>query len=225
MGKRGPKPKGKVRIKWSHNFAYAVGLIATDGNLSGSGRHIIFISKDIEQVDNFQSALGIKFKIGRKSRAKSKEKKYYMVQIGDVLFYDFLVSIGITPAKSMTLGQIGIPSEYFIDFLRGVLDGDGYVHSYFDPRWRSSFLWYIGFCSASPAFLNWIRSELRHRLGVNGHITKNASNSCRQLKYAKQEAGVIAGAIYKNRRLISLSRKRLKVQRILDIVKGLSRYK
>ncbi len=33
MGKRGAKPQGKVKIKWSPNFAYAVGLITTDYSL------------------------------------------------------------------------------------------------------------------------------------------------------------------------------------------------
>jgi hypothetical protein len=27
MGKRGQKPKGKIKIKWSANFAYAIGLL------------------------------------------------------------------------------------------------------------------------------------------------------------------------------------------------------
>jgi hypothetical protein len=31
MGKMGPKPKGKVKIKWSANFAYAIGLLTTSG--------------------------------------------------------------------------------------------------------------------------------------------------------------------------------------------------
>jgi len=29
MGLRGPKPKGKVKLEWSANFAYAIGLLAT----------------------------------------------------------------------------------------------------------------------------------------------------------------------------------------------------
>jgi len=222
MTKPGPKPKGKVRIVWSADFAYAIGLIATDGNLSPSGRHINFTSKDIEQINNFQRTLGIRTKIGMKSRAKSKIKKYYVVQFGDVLFYQFLISIGITPAKSKSLSQIHIPQAYFFDFLRGVFDGDGYVYSYFDSRWKSSFLWYIGFCSASTSFIEWIRHELKERLGVIGHVTKSCRNSCLQLKYAKQEAIRIVSDMYAESDVICLTRKRLKIKRILDIVSKLS---
>lgn len=222
MQKRGPKPKGKVKIKWSSNFAYAIGLIATDGNLSSSGRHINFTSKDFEQINNFQKALGINLRIGRKSSGQVRDKIYYVVQIGDVLFYDFLISIGITQAKSKIIGQVAIPRTFFFDFLRGVLDGDGYVHSYFDSRWKSSFLWYIGFCSASLEFLSWIRSELRMKLGIKGHITTSKGSSCMQLKYGKQEAIILVRRLYFTANSICLSRKRLKIQKILAIVDKLS---
>lgn len=46
------KPKGKVKIEWNENFAYAIGLIVTDGSLSIDGRHINFTSKDLEQIQN-----------------------------------------------------------------------------------------------------------------------------------------------------------------------------
>jgi len=52
MGKRGVKPKGKVNIKWSPNFAYAIGLLVTDGNLSPDGYHLNLTSKDLEQIKN-----------------------------------------------------------------------------------------------------------------------------------------------------------------------------
>ena len=78
MGKRGPQPKGKVNIKWSAEFAYAIGLLVSDGNLSPDGRHINFTSKDLELIDIFQQSLGISMNIGRKSRGADKDKKYYV---------------------------------------------------------------------------------------------------------------------------------------------------
>ena len=66
MGKRGPKPKGKVKIEWSPNFAYAIGLLATDGCLYNDGRHISFVSKDLELVEMFKKILGLEVKISAK---------------------------------------------------------------------------------------------------------------------------------------------------------------
>lgn len=156
MGKRGRKPEEKVPIHWSANFAYGLGLLATDGNLSPNRRHISFTSKDREQVDNFQQALGIQTNIGKKSSGLDPEKKYFVVQFSDVAFYQFLERKGITPAKSRTLGSIRVPKNLFFHFLRGCFDGDGYSYSYRDKRWKSSFLFYLCFCSASTKHLYWL---------------------------------------------------------------------
>ena len=63
MGKRGAKPKNKVRIEWSPKFAYALGLLATDGNLSPDGRHMVFVSKDLDLINIFKECLDLKNKI------------------------------------------------------------------------------------------------------------------------------------------------------------------
>jgi hypothetical protein len=169
MGKRGQKPSGKVNIKWSADFAYIIGLLVTDGNLSKNGRHITFTSKDLEQINNYRRILNLDSKIGKSGLGR---KMCYRVQFGDVLFYQFLQSIGLTPAKSKTLGPILISDEYFFDYLRGALDGDGYVYSYWDPRWKSSFMFYLGFASAAPEYVMWLQDTVERLVGVKGHITR-----------------------------------------------------
>ena len=109
--------QGKVKIEWSADFAYAIGLIVTDGNLSSDGRHISFTSKDLELINHYQRGLGISVNIGRKSRGGQVEKKYYLLQFSDVIFYRFLLSIGLMPNKSKRLRAIAIPDEFFFDFL------------------------------------------------------------------------------------------------------------
>jgi hypothetical protein len=61
------KPLNKVKLKWSPNFAYVIGLLVTDGNLSSDGRHINFTSKDKKLVEIFKKCLKLNNKIGRKS--------------------------------------------------------------------------------------------------------------------------------------------------------------
>jgi intein-encoded DNA endonuclease-like protein len=217
MGKRGPQPKGKVKIKWSANFAYAIGLLATDGCLYKDGRHISLTTKDIEQAESFKKCLGINVKIGRKSNGSSKEKKYYHVQFGDILFYEFLESIGITSAKSKTIAKIKISDKYFFDFLRGCFDGDGCFYAYWDPRWRSSFMFYLEFASASLEHLLWIQETVNKRICVKGHITGRKKNIFFQLKYAKREALEIIKKMYYDEKVICLSRKRLKIEKALKI--------
>src|SRR3990167_4467726 len=160
MGLRGPKPKRR-EVVWSPELAYAIGLIATDGCLSNDERHLFFVSKDLEQIKNIKKCLGLKVKIGiHRAGARFNNKKYHRVQWGDVTLYKFLLDIGLMPNKSQKLGALIIPDEYFFDFLRGSFDGDGSFYSYFDPRWKSSFMFYLNFTSASPEHIDWLRHTL-----------------------------------------------------------------
>jgi|SRR3989344_135195 len=216
MGKRGPKPKGKVKIQWSPNFAYAIGLLVSDGCLSPSGRHIIFVSKDREQLLNFMKALNIDIFIGR---VDSVSKQVKRVQFGDVLFYQFLMSIGLMPNKSKVIGKVKVPDEYFFDFLRGSFDGDGCTYSYWDKRWRSSFMFYTTFVSASETHINWLQNKIQFHLGLHGHITHGGPrNVLHQLKYAKAESLKLLRKMYQRRNCLYLSRKRLKIEKMLRIV-------
>ncbi len=210
------KPLGKVKIEWSPEFVYALGLIATDGNLSGDGRHISLSSKDREQIKNFIECLKLKNKIGvNKSRFGKLQLR---VQFGDVMFYNFLVDIGFMPNKTKILGKLEIPREYFFDFLRGHFDGDGSFHSYFDPRWKSSYMFYTIFVSASKKHIDWIREVLDDLLGIKGHITKADKVSWYQLKYAKAESLKLLPKLYSGNACVCLSRKRLKIKKALSII-------
>src|SRR3990167_3531617 len=100
--------KRKVKIEWSSNFAYAIGLITSDGSLNKDGRHMVFTSKDIELANTFKTALGIHNKITKSARGGEIEKKYNNVYFGDVIFFRFLNSIGLYPAKSKTIKKVDI---------------------------------------------------------------------------------------------------------------------
>jgi hypothetical protein len=213
----GPKPKGKVEIKWSPDFAYTIGLIASDGCLSSNGRHISFVSKEKEQIDNFLKGLRINVKIGT-TYSGWKGMKAYRVQFGDVLFYEFLNSIGLTKAKSKTMGALYIPDEFFFDFLRGLFDGDGCTYSYWDPRWRSSFMMYISFASASLAFILWLQNEIKEKIDVTGHISAQKDKPFFQLRYAKKDCQAVIKCMYKTTSKLFLTRKYLKILASLDIV-------
>lgn len=222
MGKRGPKPKYVVPIKWNPGLAYAVGLLASDGCLSCDGRHVDMTSVDIDQLENFNKALGVKFNIGFKDKNPQKHQIAYRVQISNVLFYNFLESIGFTKRKSLTIKKVELPDKYFFDFLRGLFDGDGYSYSYWDKRWKSSFMFYMGFCSGSTNFVEWLREKIKKLAKIEGHITKaKRKNTCYQLKYSKYEAVLLINFLYKDPKSIKLKRKYLKIKAVLGIMKKL----
>jgi hypothetical protein len=133
--------------------------LATDGCLYKDSRHIDFTSKDLELVSAFRDCLKLTNRIGRAARGGEKEKRYFRLQFGSRNFYDFLLSIGLTPAKSKTLGPLYVPSPYFADFLRGCIDGDGYVHVFHHPESQHPQL-RLRLTSASLGFLKWIKQEV-----------------------------------------------------------------
>ncbi len=215
----GIKPTCRIKTEWAPKLAYAIGLITTDGNLSKDGRHMELTSKDLGQLKNFQKCLGIKVKIGYKTSGYSN-KKYSRVQFGDINFYRFLISIGLMPAKTKIMGELNIPDKYFFDFLRGHFDGDGTFYSYFDPRWKSSYMFYTVFLSASKDHILWLRKTINSLLKIKGHI--NLHRGVYQLKYAKTESLIVLPKMYYNPNVICLRRKKLKVYK--SLAKNLTNY-
>ncbi|MBI2096593.1 MAG: hypothetical protein HYT40_00305 [Candidatus Sungbacteria bacterium] len=215
MTRRGPKPEKKVQTIWSPELAYAVGLITSDGNLSNDRRHIDFTSKDLELIKTFKHCLGLKrIKIGTKTSGYTS-KRYYRIQFGDVNLYNWLLQIGLMPHKSKSLQALKIPDRYFFDFLRGYFDGDGTIYSYWDPRWKSSFMFYLQFASASRLYLQWLQLKLGELSNVHGRI--QSGNRSYQLVFAKRESCILFKKMYHQKNSPKLKRKYLKMQKILAI--------
>ena len=202
---------------WTSNFAYAVGLMTTDGNLSSDGRHMTFVSKDLDQIKNLVRIFNIKSKIGLKRGGYSKIKKYYFIQFGNVKLYRFLLNLGLHPNKTKTLRELRMPDRYFGHFLRGHFDGDGYSYSYWDRRWRSSFMLYTGFLSASKTHIDWIYKTILRLYKIRGVISFSKKHVY-YLKYSKKSSLSLLKKMYSGRNIIYLKRKRFKIMKALSII-------
>lgn len=198
---------------WTNNFAYAVGLIAADGNLSKDGRHIIFTSKDLELVEKFKKALNLNVKISQKSRDRSKRKIYYFVQFSDVNLYRFLLEIGLMPNKSKKVKNVSIPEVFFFDFLRGLIDGDGNINVFFHPQSKLPQL-KVRIISASSEFIFWLKNAIL-QYGISGFLTKG--NGVKVLVYAKHESIALLNLIYYPSVELSLGRKRERAKPFLRV--------
>ncbi len=206
--------KNNIKLAWNNNFAYIIGVITTDGNLSSDLRHLIITSKDYEMVFNCRKHLGISNKISRTARGGSREKKYYMLQFGDKNFFEFLLRLGLTPRKSKTMAKLEIPKKYFADFFRGCIDGDGSISISKHPE--SKHLQYkIRLCSASFDFLKWILEfSKKYFKIIGGSISKTNKSSVYTLTFGKSDSIEILKMIYlKN--VLCLSRKKKIALKIL----------
>jgi len=202
--------------EWSNNMAYLVGLIASDGCLYDDGRHIELTSVDIEQLENFCTALGRDVKISKK--ISGLKRNAYRVQFSDVALYDFLQLTGITSSKSKTIRTLNIPKQYHAHFLRGLFDGDGSVFGYKDTRWKSSYMFYTQFVSASEAFMVWISKVNSEYFGVKT-VKPRVSGAVWQISYAKQDTRILWSVMYAEKGCVSLSRKRLKLEGFISAEK------
>lgn len=196
-----------MKLDWTNNFAYVVGVIATDGNLSSDLRHIIITSKDREMIENCLKCLKLKNKIGRKARGGSKDKKYYTLQFGDRNYFEFLLKLGLTPKKSKTISRLKVPEDFFPDFLRGCIDGDGSISIWFHPESQYKQCT-VRLCSASPGFLKWVLGECRKVFSVKGGtILSFKKSSVHTLRFGTVDSVNILKMIYR-KNVVCLSRKK-----------------
>ena len=202
-------------IAWSSRLAYAVGLIATDGCLVRDGRHIAFVTQDEDLMQIWLSCLSHKDRYRRST--SSAGTPVYRVQISDARLYRWLLTLGLTPAKSLTLGAIAVPSAYFAPFVRGLLDGDGSIYVLRHRPTRSVYpdYWYerlwTFFSSASLAHISWLRASIGAEFGLTGWIEithRPPGNKFYRLKYSKRESLALLAAVYADLMVPCLQRKK-----------------
>ena len=174
------------------NLWYLVGLIASDGSLSSDGRHIDISSSDHRFLQGIKNSIGIKNKIGTKYGGK--KQKAFRVQIANKNFYDFLLSIGLTPNKSLELERVKVPRVYFFDFVRGLIDGDGGIQKWIHPTNKRE-QWNLRITSGSKKFLEWAQNKIEKIIKAKGRIHSESPTQFR-LKYGKMAARVIAQKCY-----------------------------
>ena len=197
--------------EWTPRFAYAVGLLATDGGLTGR-KTVALVSKDRAQITTFLMCIGATNPVGRNEKA-------YRVQINDVHFYRWLESIGVTARKSLTLGPLAVPAPVFLDLVRGLFDGDGsiYTGKTIPNRRRYPAHVYqrliVRFHSASERHVLWLQARLEELLGLSGWVSvqrrklENRDSLLFSLRYSKHESAVLLSALYSDPRAPRLRRK------------------
>jgi hypothetical protein len=221
----GPVPYSRAEvlgIDWSPEIAYALGLMATDGNLARRRSQLSLVSKDLDQIETLRRCLRLNARI---FRVRSLTGFLYKVQWHDRGLYDWFLGVGLTPAKSRTLGPLTVPDPLYADFFRGCIDGDGCILVYTDRYHATkspSYVYerlYVSLVSASRPFLEWIRVNTRRLVGVSGAVHNSAGKGQRPiwaLRYAKQESLRLLGWMYYSADVPCLARKRLKAEKFLS---------
>lgn len=120
--------------EWNEPSAYWLGFIAADGCLASSVKSIDInlAYKDKNHLEKFRDII-------------SPQRPIYLTKRKEITFcirsdriYDKLLSLGMTPRKSLTLQFPNIPDDVIHHFIRGYSDGDGSF--YIDRRNYGTYL-------------------------------------------------------------------------------------
>ena len=151
---------------WSHDMAYILGFIATDGYITPGGCLGIGLKLEDEEilVKISQALESNRPLIYGKAKTKKDSDKYFgtvSLNISNIIIKEDLEKLGIVANKTFSLGRFDmIPEEYELDFIRGAFDGDGTFGKSGGERCKNNVQFRARFCSASLEFIQYIRDTL-----------------------------------------------------------------
>lgn len=186
---------------WSKNMSYILGLICADGNVTqrcdGNRLSICLHKDDSYLIEDIYKAMSSSHRV-------YYSKNIAKLNIENKVLYNDLLKLGITPAKSKTIGKVNVPEEYISDFIRGVLDGDGSVDS---KRKRAKIVTASNdFAKCLSGMLDKINVE--HKLYNEGYIYNKEKTDFYVIKILKRVAVKrLYNLMYKNAKLF-LTRKK-----------------
>ena len=169
----------------SHNMAYILGLLATDGTnssltnivkitLQERDSHLLEEIKEDESNGYYDHETKtdeeILYKIKEELRfegpishyVNSHGCEYSRLRVCSHIIKQDLAHYGIIPQKTFTLTPpLFLDEQYFISYIRGYFDGDGCIWINYE---KYSYNWYI--CGARKEVIEWIQQVLLNKYGI-----------------------------------------------------------
>lgn len=108
---------------WSHEMAWVLGLFVTDGHVNKKYHSINFSQKDERILRLIAKYLEADYVLAPYGKTKATST---LIINSKIMKEDFAL-LGITAHKSLTVPFLKVPAEYLSSFIRGVIDGDGWV--------------------------------------------------------------------------------------------------
>ncbi len=146
---------------WNSNMAYILGFTSADGNV-----HNKTLSWDLS--DKFRSNLDLLISFNKVMNSDYpiiKRKNSYRLKISNRVILEDIKKLGIVPDKTKILLFPDVPDFYLSHFIRGFLDGDGWVVT----RCRENKYYEIcvGFSNGSYNFMLKLIKIIREKLGIS----------------------------------------------------------
>lgn len=191
----------------SHEKAYWIGWLITDGNIFGNSITFSLQKKDLYILELLEKDLGLNDKI-------SNISNYVRFNFGCKKMVEDLKKYGIVENKTFTVNIPEIDSKYYPSLLRGCLDGDGSLLIMNSRNKIELELSFTGNIQCVKRF-NYLISNLTGLQEKN--VTKNGNSVYRVRWSNKEEIIKICTLLYKNCGKHKLDRK---YQNYLKIING-----
>jgi len=138
---------------WNSQMAYILGFTFADGNIHYSTL-AWDLKDDIELLKKINKAMKSNYPI-------KKRKNSFRLRISNPTTFQDIQKLGIIPNKSKTCQFPNVPEVFFRDFIRGFLDGDGWISTRKKKMEIS-----VGFSNGSYKFLEELTKKLNKFLSL-----------------------------------------------------------
>jgi hypothetical protein len=192
--------------KWSDEMAYILGFIAADGNVSKNRFKlgIKLSTKDKEHLIAIRNLVAPKNKI-----YVSKNKSCVSLEICSKYMCNRLVTLGVTPRKSLTLKFPEMPRKYIKHFIRGYFDGDGCI-----SKTKTTSVWCSYFLGTKNMLENINKYINESTLIGNKNVRYVKQSNIYKISYSTHDSIKLGNWMYENSS-IYLKRKRDKFKQLL----------
>jgi DNA-binding transcriptional regulator WhiA len=110
---------------WSHEMAWVLGIVITDGYISSrkSVRYLSITQKNISILKMIAAYMDFDFSLIKPGKTLTTPT----MKINSLKIVNDLAKLGITTKKSHIVPFPDVPKVYLPSFIRGIIDGDGWV--------------------------------------------------------------------------------------------------
>jgi len=158
-------------------MAYVLGFIYSDGNISNQLDHFSISQKEPEILYKIKDLMSSEHQIVKKT-----DQEIYILTIGNKVMINDLLSLGLTPNKSLDVQFPVLKEDLYRHFIRGYFDGDGSIFIAKDG-------WRVNFVSGSRDFMYILEQVLHKHGGLSNRPIYNypAKVNSHQIIYLKLE--------------------------------------
>lgn len=139
--------------KWNLKMAYILGFTFADGNIHGCSL-AWDLKNDLKLLREINKAMKSNYPI-------EKRRDSFRLRISNPIILQDIQKLGIIPNKTRTCYFPNVPEKFLKDFVRGFLDGDGWIYI----RKKKDDI-SVGFSNGSYKFLRGLAKNLNKRLNL-----------------------------------------------------------